>query len=331
MKKRLLQVLKPLFGIALLVLVARQIDVAELRQLLTRDDPLRLSFAFAAFFAALCIFQALRLHLLVEQYTSSARASWKLFFIGAFFNNLLPSNVGGDAVRLMYLRKLTGGTWAGPLSMLMLHRVSGLLMMMLLFGLYALIFPKRLWDAAARLQLRLSFDVRSGDGWLWAISAALFVLGVLLITRTSLGRRLLERARSGLAAFYGALRALPRRAHIWLFWLTVLFHGARMLGFYWVVAAFGESIAPLDLVPVLTFTAAMALLPVTVGGLGVVEGSVTVGLRMFGVSPTVAVAAALLHRFVLVVVALLGGVVYAWDRGRERAAAVELSPRERIG
>ena len=342
MKKWILRIAKPLFGLSLLALVAYQLDVDELRGLLTRDDPLRLLLSFCSFFAALCVFQAWRLHVLVRKYTGSARASLKLFFIGAFFNNLLPSNVGGDAVRLLYLRNLAAGQWAGPLSMLMLHRVSGLLMILAMFCLYALLSPRRLLTAMASGQLQWAMP-NALPPLLWPALLLAGVSGLWLLLKTRIGRRLVERGRAGLRAFWLSLFELPRRVHGSLFVLTVLFHATRMLGFHWAVGAFGETLPLWDLVPVLTFTAAMALLPVTVGGLGVVEGSVTVGLGMFGISPSVAVAAALLHRFALVFVALLGGLVYALDRDRrtlrppasEQGTAAggpgQLSTRERIG
>jgi len=289
--------------------------VEELTPLLAKGDWRLLTYSVLSFAASLCVFQALRLHVLVAHYTESLAATMRLFFVGAFFNNLLPSNVGGDAVRLVYLSKMKGGGWTGPISLLLLHRLSGLLMMVVCFVVYAAVEGPRF----SALVTTAGLQIQGPAPWLSLVILALATMAsvaVYVARGTALGRKIDQRLRGTLSQARAALGKLSNASIMHLLWLTALFHVARMFGFYFAVLYFGQSIALWDLVPVLTFTALMALLPITIGGLGLVEGSVGVGLQMFGVSPSAAVAAAIINRAVMVLVALWGGFLYAADQSR---------------
>lgn len=308
--------LKPLLGLALLAVVAKQVDWAEIRGLLREGDYTGLVLAALCFLAALGGLQYQRLHLLVAEYTGSWLNTLRVFLIGVFFNNLLPSNVGGDAVRLLYLRNLAGGEWARPLSMLMLHRLSGLGVMLGLYAVYMLLFGGRFLAALANVELGWSVPT-----WvLWAgLTGACVVAGGLtvLVTVTELGARLQQRMAKFVGTFKRALQSLSMGRRLALVLWTIGFHGCRVLAFHLALTYFGADVPMLDLIPVLTFVAVCALVPITVGGLGLMEGSVAVGLGLFGVSPSVAVAVALVQRLAMLLLALLGGLTYVLERGRQ--------------
>ena len=324
-KRNLVRFAKALFGLLLLGIVVMQINLAELKPLLASGDPWLLVGSVLSFVISLCVFQALRLHVLLAYYTGSLAATMRLFFVGAFFNNLLPSNVGGDAIRLLYLSKMKGGGWAGPMSLLLLHRVSGLLVMVLTFLVYAAVEGSRF----SALATSAGLTVQQPTPWLVPVSLTMIVATIVALyaaRRTRLGRRVYERASAALTQARAALGQLTTASLTSLTVLTILFHVARMFGFYFAVRYLGQYIALWDLVPVLTFTAIMALLPITVGGLGLVEGSVGVGLQMFGVSPSAAIAAALINRAVMVLTALIGGFMYAAEQSKKESEAKAPSP-----
>lgn len=319
-RKVVMRVAKGAFGLILLGIVVLQLDPDELAPLIKRGDPWWLACSVASFAAALCVFQALRLHVLIAHYTASLRTSIRLFFIGAFFNNLLPSNVGGDAMRLYYLSKQRGVGWAGPMSLLLLHRVSGLFAMLLGFAVYLALEGSRFFALATNAGVRIN----APTPWMVLVSLTLLFVFVLLVyatRRTKLGHKVYERISATLSQARAAIGELSTASMLHLAWLTIFFHGARMLGFYFAVGYLGQSIALWDLIPVLTLTAIMALLPITVGGLGLVEGSVGVGLQMFGVSASASIAAALINRAVMVFTALIGGMLYATEQGAQTDSA----------
>lgn len=317
------RVLKPLAGLALLAIVISALDTAELSRLWARGDRGQLALGAGLFLVAFGVLQAARLHLVVRHYTQGWGNSLRLFAVGAFFNNLLPSNVGGDAVRLLYLRNMRPGNWAGPLTLLMLHRLSGIAVLLFAAAVYTAVEYERLVGLVAARGMDIGLSVSPellGGGAL-----ALCIVGVVLLATPALAP-----VRARLVELGGRCRAAIAELSAMDLWLllllTLLFHGTRLLAFYVTVGYLGFSIAPLDLIPVLAVTAVVALLPITVGGLGLLEGSIAVMLGLFGVPATAGVAAALVNRAVLVLIACAGGVLYAGDRDALRRVADDNAP-----
>lgn len=328
--------LKPLFGLALLSLLLLQIDLGAMWSLMRGGRTELLAASIGCFVVALVVFQALRLHVLVADYTGGFRTSWRLFFVGAFFNNLLPSNVGGDAVRLLYLRRMGDGDWAAPLARLMVHRITGIVALLIALLIYAPMRYQRLAGVFSKLgQDRAvagagvdaaALGARDWQLWLLLVGA----LGVVAAgTAIALHRRLgplRARVAAFLKRFFSALRTIPVPTLGVLSLLTIAFHGMRMVGLHFALWFLGVSIDIFDLVPVLAVTAVVAVLPLSVGGLGLVEGSLGGGLVLFGVPSEAAVAAALLHRVGLLLVALGGGGMYLAERSAGRLAGARDLP-----
>jgi uncharacterized protein (TIRG00374 family) len=269
-----------------------------------------------ALLCSLPLFQAWRLHVLIASYTQSVWLSTRIFFIGAFFNNVLPSNVGGDAVRLVYLRGLRGGSWAEPLALLLLHRLSGIAVIVLVALLYAPFDAERI---AATLSVLVPRSVEMTLMVLAFVGVPLVGLATALLLPSGLRNALWKKSRELLTRCSHALAEVSAAGHLALVVLTLGYHAARMLGFYLIVAFMGGQVGFGDLIIVMAVTAVVALVPVTVGALGVMEGSITVLLGLYGVSPTAALAVALLNRFVLLLNAAVGGVLYLVGRSESPA------------
>jgi len=61
---------------------------------------------------------------------------------------------------------------------------------------------------------------------------------------------------------------------------------------------------------VLAVTAIAGVIPITAGGLGLVEGAISMTLALYGVSEGAALAVAIVNRLVLLAGAATGGLVY---------------------
>ena len=109
----------------------------------------------------------------------------------------------------------------------------------------------------------------------------------------------------------GIAQFLLRRAFLHKFVECFLRHLTRLLGFLYVVRYMGEDVGIGALIMVMAVTAVLALAPVTVGALGVMEGSITIMLGAYGVSAPAAVTVALMNRIVLLLAAAVGAVLYA--------------------
>jgi uncharacterized membrane protein YbhN (UPF0104 family) len=306
--------LKVALGVGLLAFIATRVDPQELRQLLREGDGGLLLLGFALLYLANPILQALRLHVLVAGYTRSVWVTFKIFFVSAFFNVMLPSNVGGDAIRLVYLRKLRADSWGGPVALLLMHRATGMLVLLLAAGLCALL---RFSHIASVLG---AAHVQSHVPWPW-LAAALGCAVAALFGWLFLSARIRTRAAALAGTFLGefrvALGEIGAGNMALLLLLTVAFHAVRVAAFYALVRYAGQHVDVFDLLIVLAATALAGVVPVTVGGLGLMEGAIGATLALFGVGPGAAFAVAAANRLVMLASSATGGLVYL--RSREPA------------
>jgi uncharacterized protein (TIRG00374 family) len=136
------------------------------------------------------------------------------------------------------------------------------------------------------------------------------LLAAAYVLRHRVSARVQQRIADSLRTVRGAFELLSRGDALSLLVQTVLFHLCRMLSFYFLVRYMGQSVALWDLVFVISATAVIAVLPVTVAGLGVMEASITGLLVMYGVELSCAGAVAFVNRAVLMLSAAIGGVIY---------------------
>ncbi len=300
-------------GLGLLGLLLSRVQLRELTLLARSGDRGALALALGLLFAANPLLQTLRLHVLVSRYTRSLGLSFEVFSVGSFFNLTLPSNVGGDAVKLLYLKRMQAQSWGAPFALLALHRVTGMAVLLLAAAIYAGCDPQRMSAALHAAHLQAHFPPR-----LAAFGGGLLLLGGLGWLALSAGRRrhIVDGARRFGSDCATALLEIGARATVELLLLTVAFHALRLAAFYLLVGATGQHVAPLDLLIVLAVTALAGVVPLSVGGLGLMEGAVSITLGMFGVGASAALFAALANRAVLLVGAAIGGVLYITSRER---------------
>jgi glycosyltransferase 2 family protein len=321
--KAVKNLLKVAFGVGLLAWTVSGIRLGELAALAREGDPKNLALGVGSLLIAMLYFQWSRLHLLIKGYTNGIATSLKIFYVGALFNNVLPSNIGGDAIRLMYLKSLRAENWGAPFMLLLLYRASGFALLVAGGLLYLVFEHDRLITLLEAQHVFVSFGATT---WLLAAAGAVVALaaGVFLL------RRLSDRVRTRIVGFLrncqGALAQLSRADVVQLIVQTALFHGFRLLSFYYLILYLGQYVSIWDLVFVISATAIVAVLPLTIAGLGVMEGSITLLLAMYGVSPSAAVAIALVNRAVMLLLAAIGGVIYLSSRDVVRLQASRPEP-----
>jgi glycosyltransferase 2 family protein len=249
---------------------------------------------------------ALRWHIVLSAETTSP-GSWtllKIVLVGLFFNQALPSGVGGDAVRAWRCHRLGIGV-AAAIRSLVLDRVSGYFVLVLLFA------------AGLPVLLHILPDGPQRYGVALLLGAALCgLLGLFLID--FLPRELL---RFRLFAEFAALSREGRRlfarptrsgAILSLGVATVVL---TILGFMLVAGSVDVDL-PFSswavIVPPITF---IQLVPVSLAGWGVRELGFVVVLAGFGIPAEAALAASLLVGLCMVIIGLPGGLLWLteWD------------------
>jgi len=109
MKKKnlLVNLIKIFVSGIFLFLVIKKIDFSLLKETLKNSEIFILFFSFL-FLIGVSVLLALRWYLILKIYLKEKNSLfyiWKLTMVGLFFNMLLPTSAGGDAVKIYYLVK----------------------------------------------------------------------------------------------------------------------------------------------------------------------------------------------------------------------------------
>ncbi|MFM1847581.1 MAG: hypothetical protein RL417_1055 [Pseudomonadota bacterium] len=229
-----------------------------------------------------------------------------LYYIGYFVNLLLPSHLGGDAVRSWYLGKSIGQHEAFAATIL--ERLLGLVAMLGL-GLVSM------WFVPAA-----SWEVR---GAIVAMAIGLAVaIGVILSRRClELAQRLprMERLVGHLHKVQGVLRAAASNRPVLLkaLGLSLVFHSLTVVNTVAAAAAVGWYGVPYgELFVVLPIILLIGSLPITPSGLGLQEGAFLYFLTGLGATPAEALGVGVILRLKSYLLALVGGIVW-WRVRRE--------------
>jgi uncharacterized protein (TIRG00374 family) len=233
----------------------------------------------------------------------------------AFWSNILPSTIGGDAYRMLDTWRL-GASRATAAAVIMLDRFLGLMALLLLAG-FGLAFSTKLRETVPLLST-----------WLLAIVFGLG-LGVWLAHRSeSTLARWAERApiaplRHVAGALHGLRAALMRFSHRRReVSISVALSIALQLNvvLHFILLAYGLDLpvpkpAFLAIVPI---TILVMMVPVTVNGIGIRENVFAFFLGLFQVPVASAIAFAWLAYGLQLLFAVLGGIVYLTRRNMVR-------------
>ncbi len=231
------------------------------------------------------------------------------FMVSLFLNNLLPSTVGGDTIRV-YDSWRVGGSKAGAVAVILLDRFIGLCTLML-FALGALVLAHG--HPAVRIPL-LPVWVGVGSAGMLAVLWMIFSPPQRLVDWLDRWRwpvlrpvqRLVDRMLQAFLSVRGRRDALAAALGLsFLLQTNVVVHYyfiARALGFPVPFAAFFW-IVPLAIL--------VMMIPVSINAIGLRESAFAFFLAGFGVSRAEAVAFAWIAYGFVIIQGLLGGIVYA--------------------
>ena len=215
------------------------------------------------------------------------------FLVAVFFNNFLPSTIGGDAVRVLDTAR-AGVSRSQAVAIIFVDRFVGLLALML-FAVLGVLVSGKLTERVPDLYAW----VVGGASVLALIAALLFVLPRIVETRFSL-------------RWPGSVLA---RAFGW----SLLLQTLVVLNGYFLARALHVPI-PLPafflIVPLALF---VMMLPVSINAIGVRENVWAFFFAAFGVFAATGVALAWLDYGLVLLQALLGGGIYASRRGARYA------------
>ena len=307
-------VLKLVVSGGLLYWLLSQFDLKAFTSVLGRTD-ITLFAAAAGFFVLSNALGAGQWYLLLrgQSLAVSPGQTAATYWVGVFFNNLLPGNIGGDAVRIYDVRRLTGATGRAAAATFMDRFIGLFSTCCLALGACALVADVRRPGLVTLL------------GTVWVTLAALLTmglsrrlgrqvrgfLGLLLPRRLAAG---VERLRSSIAVYREQTGLL---AAAWAVSLGVQF--SRILVYWAAGLAVGLEVGLRYFMGFQPAAAIVAALPISVGGLGVREGVLVELFGGVGVEESLALAASLLGYAAGICASALGGIAFVLRRTGPRS------------
>jgi uncharacterized membrane protein YbhN (UPF0104 family) len=283
--------------VLLIVLVARAFDLRGVADYLARVDAPTAAAVIAVGLGAVPL-QTWRWMMVLDAVGSGLtfRRALVIVLIGHFFNQTLPSTVGGDAMRMWYAYR--AGIAAGDAAATVIFdRVIAMT------GLLALTACGLPWlldlvpgDAA---RSAIALVVAAGFGGL--AGAAGLAHFPRLIPDWRVARGFAARTRRLLASPWRVIAGALVSAAGFVLFSWMIYHLAQALG-----ARLGFVDALLLVPPVLLVSA----IPVSVAGWGLREGAMVVALGFLGVEPAAAFAISILFGLAVAVTSLPGAVLW---------------------
>ena len=235
----------------------------------------------------------------------------KYYLTGMFFSNFLPSTIGGDGYRMLKIYQVSGSKSAGIIP-IVIERMTGIAVLLFLGLLAAIVSFLSYGDRISEL------------GLLFSLTGS---IGTILVSILFFNRKF--------QLWWLRLKIIPEkikkisvylneyRRHWGMFWYCILisfiFHLFLFFYRYLLMVAVGESCSFFSLMLVIALSSVVALLPITINGIGLMDGSFIYLISQFGISYESAVIIMLLQRTLTIGVSLVGGLVYLKEKEVSRA------------
>lgn len=235
-----------------------------------------------------------------------------IYFIGMFFNNFLPTMVGGDLVKGYYLYKYSN---KGDVSLasIFMDRYAGFTALMVITAIslipgYALIQGTELPAFFALLiggfsVMSLVLWVGPLHSWVMSILAKIHFYGI----------------NRKIDTFYKVL--MSYKAHHGILWkifvCSVYVQCAVMIGYYILGSALGMEVPVGYFFLYIPLITAVAMLPISLSGLGLREGAFVFLFTRVGATVEQATALSLMWFAISALVSIIGGIEYIRMGGKK--------------
>ena len=308
-KRILLQLLKVIISLGLIIFLLIKISPGKLLLVLRGMSPFHLVFALVIFFTS-SLLGSIQWHLLLKAdgIVLPFSKTFRLYFVGLFFNNFLPANVGGDAVKIYDVSRIGNDPYQ-VFAITFLDRVIGI-------------------TGLCILALIAAFGLLRGGGIENATIYIVIFLGcVAPVLALALNRRLSRSVRKlfGMIKIWGLgerfdiifnhlggfrrLRTLLVRLSL----LAILVQFLRVTTHIFVGKALGIEMSLASYVYFFVFVPLLGLimvLPISINGLGIREGTGILLFTQIGFAEEQALLMEFLTYAVMVVISLMGGIFF---------------------
>lgn len=232
---------------------------------------------------------------------------FQYYLVSSFYGVLLPGVLGGDALRIGFIKKQTGGRLSVIVTSALIERALGFLMVLVIGTTSILLAP-------SESRMLIGSDVYRSLSMATALVLVAAVGGFFFIRYSRWLDGILDRfeSKKSIDTLRNLLYKVRELSIGWLLLLALLsgvFQLFDIVTSYVVATALGMEIALHVLLIVIPVVYIATILPISLGGLGVREGVLAFLLARFAVPVDVAVMFAFSIYLNRLLVALIGGAV----------------------
>jgi uncharacterized protein (TIRG00374 family) len=310
-KHRLVSLLKWSVSLALIAWIVLKADFSEVAAAVNQLKPVplaasALTMALGLFLRS-CKWQVL---LRVQGARIPLPTLSRLTFVSIFFNNFFLGSIGGDLFRY-YETNSSCDSRMGAAASLIMERLTGLvtaLFLVLLVGPWILATHEETVTAPMLVTLVVV-----------TVGAGMVLVGLLALkwitVRMPVLRKIqpLVRAADDLSLSMRAYASYPGALFASLV-ISALFHVTRGVTVYLFVLAANANISFLTLFYIALLVGLIVLIPISINGLGIQEGSYIFYLEQAGVANAAALLVAAAARAMIILFSIIGGILFAVRR-----------------
>ena len=213
------------------------------------------------------------------------------YIIGRFFNNFFPSNIGGDAFRFL-LTTTEKRKFSDSFSALFMERFTGMITL-LAFGFVSCILAERYYQLTVNLTYVLLILFLC-----MLVCLLILFLRPNLITKFSFINKYLAKIQEAIKKVLNNIQVIRKKKGTFYYalFLSLIYNFFTIINVYvaaWAIDITADLLALIVFVPIILI---ISNLPLSINGIGIMEGAFVLCLTQAGLSPSEALSVALLIR-----------------------------------
>ncbi|NJR57491.1 MAG: flippase-like domain-containing protein [Cyanobacteria bacterium CRU_2_1] len=312
-RKKLIQTsIKIAISAALIFWIVQGVEISEIFEIIGSASLPILLFSFLFKFLGYYI-SAIRWRILLRAQGADASILFLIssYFVGFFLNNILPSSIGGDVVRI-YDSWRAGTNRPTAITVIFIDRFLGSLALLFLI-FFTLLIPTQLPSALPISRLGIAISTIGMIGLCWLIFVAPRSLSNLIAKINLPFLQKLNTTFSKVADAFDTFQQ-QRGALINSLWLSIALQINVVIYHYFIAQSLHLSVPFYSFFITIPVYTLITTLPISINGIGVRENLFIFFFSLFGVPRVESLAYSWLLYAILIIQGLLGGVVYALRR-----------------
>ena len=300
--------LKTVFAITLIGVIVSKVNLNDVWLAFAEADKRLIVGAFLLYFVGLCIIASRwKLLLGVQGVTASFFTLVKSMMVAIFFNNFLPSTIGGDAMRAYDTWKLGGGK-TQSVSIVFIDRLLGVFTLFII-ALLALFLSSIEVSFIANIKIWILVAVAAGFIGIYILFFQARPISQFLHKHDQTKPNILIRLLEKIFDVFAVYNDKPGILFIALL-LSLLLQINVILHYYLLALSLGIDIPLQDMFIIVPVAIVVMMVPVSINAIGVREAIFVTMFGLYGVSNADALAFSWMSFILITVLGIIGGLVF---------------------